>query len=119
MSRPVRNLLIILVIVVFLPLLFFKSCVIYNPKAKNCEIVTVKITALRAGPTYDIQFKTDKGKTYYINRGIESGLNLDSLNAKVLNKTVTLHLPKMIYGPSKHIAQLAIEDHILYTEFDN
>ena len=54
---------------------------------------------------------------YYINRGLEHGLNLDSLNAKVLNKTVTLHLPKLMFGTSKHIAQLAIGDEIIFTEF--
>ena len=54
----------------------------------------------------------------YINRAIERGLNLDTLNAKVLNKTVTLHLPKLIYGTSEHIAQLAIEYEIIFTEFE-
>lgn len=117
MNKSIRNAIIIVSLVLILPFLFLRSCVIYNPKAENCEIVNAKIIALRAGPTYDIQFKTEEGTTYYINRGIESGLILDSLNAKVLNKTVTLHLPKMIYGPSKHIAQLAIEDQVIYTEF--
>lgn len=118
MNKPIRNAILIIVFFILLPFLFFRSCVIYKPKAKNCEVVTVTVSALRAGPTYDIQFKTTEGKTYYINRGIESGLNLDSLNYKVLNKTVTLHLPKMIYGPSKHIAQLAMNDEIIYTEFN-
>ena len=54
---------------------------------------------------------------YYINRGLEQGLNLDALNAKVLNKTVTLHLPKMIYGTSNHIAQLVLGEDIIYSEF--
>ena len=40
-----------------------------------------------------------------INRRLECGLNLDSLNAKVLNKTVTLHMPKLWLGTSEHIAQ--------------
>jgi hypothetical protein len=119
MTRPIRNTIIIITLVVLITLFFFKSCVIYNPKAAECKIVATKIIELRTGPTFDIQFKSDKGQHYYINRGIESGLNLDSLKTKVLNKTVTLHLPKMIYGPSKHIAQLAVEENILYTEFNN
>ena len=47
------------------------------------------------------------------------GLNLDSLNAKVLNKTVTLHLPKMLGGlvTSEHIAQLKVGEEIIFTEF--
>jgi len=53
-----------------------------------------------------------------INRRLERGLNLDSLNAKVLNKTVTLHVPKLWLGTSEHIAQLAVSDEIIFTEFD-
>jgi hypothetical protein len=47
-----------------------------------------------------------------------SEVSLDSLNVKVLNKTVTLHLEKLAFGPTKHIAQLAIEDQVIFTEFD-
>ena len=47
------------------------------------------------------------------------GLNLDSLNAKVLNKSVTLHLPKLMGGliTSEHIAQLAVVNEVIFTEF--
>ena len=119
MGRSITNAMIIVSLVILIPILTFKSCVICNPTLSECNIVTAKIIELRDGPTFDIQFKSDSGKTYYINRGIESGLILDSLKTKVLNKTVTLHLPIMIYGPSKHIAQLAVEEQILYTEFKN
>ncbi|WP_458628494.1 hypothetical protein [Winogradskyella sp. PC D3.3] len=93
MNKSVRKSIIAVAVVILLVLLF-NSLVIYNPKSAECKIVTVKIIELRAGPTYDIQFKDRNGDTYYINRGIESGLNLDSLNVKVLNKTVTFALTK-------------------------
>ncbi len=59
------------------------------------------------------------GDHYYINKGLEMGLNLDSLNAKVLNKTVTLHLPKLLGSlvTSEHIAQLKVGKEIIFTEF--
>ncbi|OZV70598.1 hypothetical protein CA834_00335 [Winogradskyella aurantia] len=91
---------------------------IYNPKPADCDIVTTKIIKVREGSTFDIQFKGSTGNTYYINRGLEQGLNLDTLNALVLNKTVTLHLAKLAFGPTKHIAQLAIDDQVIFTEFD-
>ena len=120
MTKANRNVLFVLLIgVPVITFLFFKWFVIYDPIPSGCKKVTAKIIELRAGPTYDIQFKAENGATFYINRGLESGLNLDSLNAKVLNKTVTLHLPIMIYGPSKHVAQLATEEQIIYTEFKN
>ncbi|WP_299890346.1 hypothetical protein [uncultured Lacinutrix sp.] len=39
--------------------------------------------------------------------------------AKVLNKTVTLHLPKVLgnYDTSEHIAQIAIGYDIIFSEF--
>ena len=45
-------------------------------------------------------------------------LNLDSLKTKVLNKTVTLHLIKVIVGiTSEHISQSALSDDIIYKEY--
>ena len=104
-------------IITFLTL---SSCIIKNPKPEDCVIETVKITKITEGSSYDIVFHDDGTDFYYINRGIENGLNLDSLNAKVLNKTVTLHLAKVLGGiTSEHISQMAIGDDIIYTEFSN
>tara|TARA_R110002073_G_scaffold157738_1_gene313124 strand:- start:3508 stop:3855 length:348 start_codon:yes stop_codon:yes gene_type:complete len=98
--------------------LMLKSCVINNPQPDNCEVVEVTIKKITEGSTYDIVFHDTGTDYYYINRGLEQGLNLDSLNAKVLNKTVTLHLPKLLFGTSEHIAQIAIDDEIIFTEFN-
>ena len=69
----------------------------------------MKITKITEGPSYDIVFHDDGTDYFYINRGLEHGLNLDSLNAKVLNKTVTLHLAKIMGGiTSEHISQLVV-----------
>jgi hypothetical protein len=34
-----------------------------------------------------------------------------------MKKTVTLHLPRLLYVTSEHIAQLAIDNNIIFTEF--
>jgi len=108
-----------IVLALFLSIfLVFKSCVISNPQPEECEIVEVTINKITKGSSYDIVFHDDGTDFYYINRGLEQGLNLETLNAKVLNKTVTLHLPKMLFGTSEHIAQMAIGDEIIFTEFD-
>jgi len=83
------------------------SCIINNPKPEDCIIQTVTISKITEGTSFDI------------NRGLERGLNLDSLNAKVLNKTVTLHLAKVFGGiTSEHISQLAVGNEIIFTEFN-
>ena len=99
--------------------LSFHSCIIDNPQPEECDIETEKIISIKEGTSFDIVFSDTHGDHYYINRGLERGLNLDSLNAKVLNKTVTLHLPKLFFGTSEHIAQLAIGDEIIFTEFSS
>ena len=100
--------------------IFFHSCIINNPTPEDCVIIDVKITRITEDSSYDIVFH-DAGTDFYcINRGLEQGLNLDSLKRKVLNKTVTLHLAKVLGGiTSEHISQLAIGDEIIFTEFDN
>ena len=95
----------------------FVSCIINNPKPEECEIITTTITKIEEGTSNNIVFKNEGSDSFYINRGLERGLNLDSLNANVLNKTVTLHLPKLFYGTSEHIAQMTVGDEIIFTEF--
>lgn len=114
-----KRLIPVFILTIFLfSVLVFKSCVIVNPAPENCKIVDVTIKKITEGPSYDIVFHDNKTDYFYINRGLEQGLNLETLNAKVLNKTVTLHLPKMLFGTSEHIVQMAIGDEIIYTEFD-
>ena len=96
-------------ILVFIQIVVLNSCIINNPKPEDCVVETVKITKITEGPYYDIVFHDDGTDYFYINRGLEYGLNLDSLNAKVLNKTVTLHLAKIMGGiTSEHISQLVV-----------
>ncbi|WP_191858676.1 hypothetical protein [Hanstruepera ponticola] len=94
------------------------TSLIKDPKPEKCVVETKTIVGISGIASNDIVFKDSGGDNYYINRGLERGLNLDSLNAKVLNKTVTLHLAKLWLGTSEHIAQLAVGDDIIYTEFD-
>lgn len=99
--------------------LLFNSCIIKNVKPEQCVIQNKKIINIKLGTSNDIVFSDNQGDHYYINRGLERGLNLESLNTKILNKTVTLHLAKILGGAaiSEHIAQLSVENDIIFTEF--
>jgi len=100
--------------------LLIRSCVVDNPRMDDTIVITTTITKITEGSGYDIMFRDDGGGKYYINRGLERGLNFDNLNTAVLNKTVTLHLAKVLGGmaTSEHISQLAVGDTIIFTEFD-
>jgi hypothetical protein len=54
MNKPITKGIIALTLVVILPLLFIKSCVIYNPKPEDCKVISVNITKIREGSTCDI-----------------------------------------------------------------
>ncbi len=100
-------------------LLAMKSCIIQNPKPEECTVVQVTVTGISEGGVKDIVFENAENNIYYINRGLERGLHLDSLKTKVLNKTVTLHLSKVLIGTtSGHISQVTLDDEIIFTEFN-
>ena len=117
MKRSVLIIALVFCVVVSL-LLLLSTRIIDNPVATDCTIETEKIIKITKGTSNDIVFSDNQGDHYYINRGLERGLNLDSLNVKVLNKTVTLHLPKLWLGTSEYIAQLAVGDDVIFTEFN-
>lgn len=105
-----------IVLVLILSLLPF-GCIIQNPSPDGCEVKTITVERIYEGGVKDVVFQEANGDFYYINRGLENGLDLASLEEEVLHKNVTLHLAKVIYGTSNHIAQLAIGDQVIYTEF--
>ena len=111
---------IIAIALLFILTITFVSCIISNPKPDECDIIEATIIEIAEGTSYDIVFRDKGGDRYYINRGLEQGLNLEDLNAAVLNKTVTLHLPRVLGGTvtTEHIAQLAVGDEVIFTEFD-
>lgn len=104
-------------LVLFLFVLMVQSCIIKNPKPEECEVVTATIVSIKEGTSFDIMLYDNQGDYYYINRGLEQGLTLESLKNKLLNKEATMHLPKFAIGTSEHIAQLAVDGTVLYSEF--
>ena len=99
--------------------LLLTSCIIQNPKPEDCEIKTIVVHNIYEGGVKDIVFAEASGDFYYINRGLEQGLTLEGMREQVLNKKVTLHLAKVLGGvTSEHISQMALNDEIIFTEFN-
>ena len=94
-----------------------KSCIIQNPKPKDCEIKEITVSMFSKRDTLDIVFHESDGDFYCINRGLERGLTLEGIERRVLNKKVTLHLANTMMGTSNHIAHLTIDDEVVFTEF--
>jgi hypothetical protein len=50
---------------------------------------------------------------------LEQGFTIKEMEKKVLHKEVTVYLAKVLFGSTtNHIAQLAVEDEVVFTEFD-
>ncbi|KAA3620963.1 MAG: hypothetical protein DWP94_11355 [Flavobacterium sp.] len=105
------------IVLLLLLALLFSSCIIQNPKPEDCDVKEIIVAKIYEGGTLDIVFAEENGDFYYINRGLEQGFTLSEMEEIVLNKKVTLHLAKVITGTSNHIAQLALEEDVIYTEF--
>ena len=99
-------------------LLGLQGCVITDPKPEDCQTKQIVVRSISEGPSNDIVFYADNGDFYYINRGLEKGLELDGLRDSLLNKSVNLHLANTLMGSSNHIAQLSVDGQVVYTEFD-
>ena len=74
----------------------FLLLILLNLLPKERKKVNGIIASIKeGGGAYDIVFKMqDDPKTYYINRGLQYGLNLDSLQRFFLNKKAALHYNK-------------------------
>ncbi len=108
---------IFLVIPFVVLFLLLNGCIIQNPKPDECELKEIVVSGVYEGGDYDIVFAEANGDFYYINRGLEQGYTINGMEQKVLNKKVTLHLANTAMGTSNHIAQLALEDEVVFTEF--
>ncbi len=114
MKKAIKFLCILPLLALFFML---KSCIIQNPKPKDYEIKEITVAKISEGGTLDIVLYEADGDFYYINRGLDQGLTLEGIERRVLNKKVTLHLAITMMETSNHIAQLVIEDDIVFTEF--
>jgi len=113
MNSITKRFLLISLIVISL-----SGCIIQNAGPEDCEVVKLKIVKVSEGSNSDIVFTDTKGDNFYINRGLEHGLDLATLKNEVVDKKVNLHLYRFWFSTSPHISQLEVSDKILFTEFN-
>lgn len=94
--------------------------VVPEEKAKT---VNGKVIRIFEGGEKDIVFVLEGNSTsFYINRGLESGLDLMTLQSTLLGEEVSMKYPKH-WTPldwnnsTKHLAKLEYQGEVLYNEF--
>ena len=94
------------------------------PIVKESEALTKKgiITYVFEAGIKDVVFRiADTETTYYINRGLENGLNLKELKEKLMGKEVTIKYPKY-WTPLdwdnkiRHLSKLEFEGEVIFNE---
>lgn len=108
--------------VCFVLLLIFLSC---NDRTKNNREISGTVTDLRKGKSDDIVITLEgKRDLFYIDRGIERGINIDSIRNKIYGKSVTLYCAKpsiiMKMGPMVNtiaIYQIKLGNEVIFSDF--
>ena len=88
--------------------------VIVPKDANKCLVAKGKVAKIYEGGSKDVTFRLEGDKTtYYINRGLEQGLDLEDLNNWLIGKNVTIRFPKhwTLLDPNNTMKHLSILEH--------
>jgi hypothetical protein len=94
------------------------------PHEKDCLTVKAKVTEVFEAGFKDIVFKLQGlDKEFYINRGLEKGLDLQELRASLINKEIIILYPAYWtpLDPSnsiRHISKMEHDGKIVFTEIN-
>ncbi|KGD69622.1 hypothetical protein LG45_02380 [Flavobacterium aquatile LMG 4008 = ATCC 11947] len=120
--NPMKKIIYILLIIVFA---FFALALIpINTSKENSIVISGTVKSLSEAGIKDLVFELENDKTtYYINRALENGFQLEKSKTEFIGKKVTLNYakgwtPLAPFGTTcKHITQISVDGKEVYTEF--
>lgn len=120
--NPMKKIIYILLIIVFA---FFALALIpINTSKENSIVISGTVKSLSEAGIKDLVFELENDKTtYYINRALENGFQLEKSKTEFIGKKVTLNYAKgwtslAPFGTTcKHITQISVDGKEVYTEF--
>jgi len=89
---------------------------------ENCLTVTGTVESIRKTGTLDAIFRLQGyDRMFYINRGLERGLDLKDLQNQLTGHTVTIKYPEYWtpldpVNSTRHIVQLEYDNKVIYSE---
>jgi len=96
-----------------------------NQTAAECEFIEGTVNRIWEGGVKDVVFSLkETDKKFYINRGLENGLELESLRNQLVGEKVQIYYPKywtplVPKGGVKHLAKLMHEEEVIFSELVN
>jgi len=103
--------------------LLLSSMKVPSPTKRNTVSVEGTIEKIYEGGVRDVVFKLeDDDRLFYINRGLENGLDLSELKDKYIGKKLTLTYINHkylfdIFVSNSHLAEVKTNDTTIYSEF--
>jgi len=94
------------------------------PDEKDCLSLKGKVTDIYERGVKDVVFKLEGfDQEFYVNRGLESGLELNNLRAALINKEIVIKYPKYWtpldpVNSLRHISKIEHERRTVFTELN-
>ena len=92
------------------------------PDEKDCLIVRGTVIEITEVGVKDVVFRlAGQDRTFYVNRGLERGLELEKLRAELMDKEITIKYSKYwtpLGNSSKHISKIEFSERTIFTEID-
>jgi hypothetical protein len=110
--------------VLFLAVLILIIRPVPHGNIENCINAKGTVTAVYEAGTNDVVFRlAGLDKEFYVNRGLERGLDLTKLRAELTNKVVVISYPKYWtpldpQNSIRRVSQLEYDGKIVFTEID-
>ena len=117
----------ILAILFFLSFLVFAVLILRpvpSPSEEECLVVEGIVGAVYESGVKDISISLkDHSTSFYINRGLENGLALDSFTQKIIHQKVTIKYPDYwtpldADNSIKHVSKIYLDKEVVYSEID-
>ena len=114
-------------ILIFLGLIITALFFIFNPISvtrDNSIVFNTMVYKVSEGSENNVILRLENGSgTYYINHGLQKGLNLDTLEKQLVNQQVTVLYLKSSFvsgfspvASTKYITEVRLGEKVIYTE---
>lgn len=91
----------------------------------DCLVLKGTVSKIYEGGDKDVVFELrGQNKIFYVNRGLERGMNLAALRSKLIGREVVLKYPDLWwslldpYSKSVHISKIEYAGHTIFTELN-
>ena len=92
------------------------------PDEKDCLIVKGTVIEINEDGVKDVVFRLEgQERTFYVNRGLERGLELEKLRTELIDQEITIKYPNYwtpLGNSSKHISKIESSGRTIFAEID-